>query len=35
MDVHSQPHNSLQTPLMENANILKQSAQNGGNKGVQ
>ena len=28
MDVHNQEHNR-QTPLMENANIMKQSAQNG------
>ena len=34
MDVHSQQHNSLQTPLMENVNILKQGAQNGAQNGV-
>lgn len=31
MDVHNQQHNShtMQTPLMENASVLKQPAQNG------
>ena len=31
MDVHNQQHNghTLQTPLMENASVLKQTAQNG------